>query len=865
MYKVEHLTKEFRLKGINKKIIALNDINLVFPEKGLVFVTGKSGSGKSTFLNILGGLDKPTKGDVYYKQLRLNKLHNYNLSKYRNSDVGFIFQDFCLFENLTVYENVKMALELQDEENDARINDLLKELNISDLRNKKAYKLSGGQKQRVSIARALIKHPKVILADEPTGNLDPYSSKIILDYLARVSKKTLVIIISHNLNDAYKYGDRIITLNEGQVIDDVSASNSERRLLIENKTLYLNDIKDLSDNELDNIKDEIIGDKINEIRPINEIFSKNKEEKLKEQEINLKKKHIPFFNIIRLFKYLLAKQTIKTILFSIVSMLVTCLFSLCLMFISFDDTLPVKDIMTNSEDFTQNFVKTDNKNSSDLETSISNIIPFTDEEINEINKYSNYKIYNFFLNADANTYLKRGIFNQTPSSTIYQHYTYGLMPIKKEDLKKIFNIDSVEFLALSNEIKDYGIYITDYTADNILSKQKNEDYEALLGVYNGDNSKLNSGYINGIINTHYMEKYPDIFDHIDQVNYHVINSNDEDNITLLDKIRKYYGMAYTFNSNFLTEFNKVEWRNNISVRSVEISDSNNDFYFYTTGYAKFIYVEDNSNYPFESDNEIHLPSTILNTIFNKSYTVDKWNEYLGQIKNIALKYTNSRGKTNSLKVEVKCSNEVSNFISCSKVLMEKILDFNTFVYQYAFKDKDVASNFYDKYNESGVMLVNYEYATATKVSQLATSYSKLFLLLGALLFVIAFICIFYMSFDSVKRQKNKIGILKSMGLSFLDLIRIYFVNFLVEVFFCGLFYLAFIFPLKEAANYVLINSIFKTFKSLNNIDYEIFTITPKVFSIAGATILFNLVMGVIIPIIRIMFIEPIDIIKTSKS
>ncbi len=220
MIELKNVTKIYKSKkSLSTK--ALDDVNLKIGNQGMVFIVGKSGSGKSTFLNLLGGLDSVTSGDIIIDGKNMSKFKTKDYDSYRNTNVGFIFQEFNVLEQYNVYENIELALRLQnkkDKENE--INNLLKDLGLENLEKRKINELSGGQKQRVAIARAIIKKPKIVLADEPTGNLDKNSSEQIFEILKNISKEKLVIVVSHDLESALKYADRIIKIEDGKVIDD---------------------------------------------------------------------------------------------------------------------------------------------------------------------------------------------------------------------------------------------------------------------------------------------------------------------------------------------------------------------------------------------------------------------------------------------------------------------------------------------------------------------------------------------------------------------------------------------------------------------------------------------------------------------
>ncbi len=221
MLETRNLCKIYKpKKGVPVK--ALDDVSLKFPEKGMVFLLGKSGSGKSTMLNLLGGLDKYDSGEIIIKGVSSKNFKQQYFDSYRNTYVGFIFQEYNILEEFSVGANIALAIELQGRKaTDEEINNILKEVDLEGYGNRKPNELSGGQKQRVAIARALIKNPEIIMADEPTGALDSNTGKQVFDTLKKLSKDKLVIIVSHDREFSEQYADRIIELADGKVISDV--------------------------------------------------------------------------------------------------------------------------------------------------------------------------------------------------------------------------------------------------------------------------------------------------------------------------------------------------------------------------------------------------------------------------------------------------------------------------------------------------------------------------------------------------------------------------------------------------------------------------------------------------------------------
>lgn len=239
------------LKNINKyynsgsqKFHALQNINITFPDKGLVFVVGKSGSGKSTLLNVIGGIDSYDSGELIVDNLNTKNFSKKDFNSYRNSYIGFIFQEFNVIKNLSVYDNIALSLQLKNEsihDNNELILETIEKVGLKGKEKRKMNQLSGGERQRVAIARAIVKSPKVIIADEPTGNLDKKNRDIVMNILEKLSKDHLVLIVTHDKSLANKYESDEITLKDGAIIQN-SLLNKENTT-IDDKLLNLEPIQ----------------------------------------------------------------------------------------------------------------------------------------------------------------------------------------------------------------------------------------------------------------------------------------------------------------------------------------------------------------------------------------------------------------------------------------------------------------------------------------------------------------------------------------------------------------------------------------------------------------------------------------------
>jgi len=230
MIKLTNASRLFRTQDV--ETTALNNINLTVAKGEFLAIMGPSGCGKSTLLSMLGMLDSPNSGDYFFDEENIAQYGERKLSKLRSSSIGFVFQSFNLIDSLTVFENVELPLlylKISKAERKKRVNEILKKVAIEHRSAHLPQQLSGGQQQRVAVARALVIKPKIILADEPTGNLDSTNGEEVMAMLRSLnSDGTTVIMVTHSEHDA-KYASRVIRLFDGQIIVD-QASNIMREV-----------------------------------------------------------------------------------------------------------------------------------------------------------------------------------------------------------------------------------------------------------------------------------------------------------------------------------------------------------------------------------------------------------------------------------------------------------------------------------------------------------------------------------------------------------------------------------------------------------------------------------------------------------
>ena len=229
--KIEDIEKYYGNKSSLTK--AIDHISFEVNKGEFISIMGASGSGKTTLLNRIPTIDRVTSGHIYLEGKDITKLKGNELNKFRREELGFIFQDFNLLDTLTAYENIALALSIQNvnaKEIEKRIKEIAQKLNILDILKKYPYQMSGGQKQRVASARAIITNPKLILADEPTGALDSKSSKMLLESFEALNKelKATILMVTH---DAFtsSYASRVIFIKDGKIFHELIRGNDTRK------------------------------------------------------------------------------------------------------------------------------------------------------------------------------------------------------------------------------------------------------------------------------------------------------------------------------------------------------------------------------------------------------------------------------------------------------------------------------------------------------------------------------------------------------------------------------------------------------------------------------------------------------------
>lgn len=338
MFCIKEISKLYHTK--DSDVVGIQDMNVTFPDKGLVAIVGKSGSGKTTLMNVLSGLDERTSGSILFGEEVLSDYNEKQWDHFRNQYVGIVFQNFNLVEDMTVEENLALPLKILEADPEGireEVERVLEYVNLSGYGNRQIHELSAGQKQRIAIARAIIKSPDVILADEVTGNLDSENAKQVFRLLDKISKSCLVVVITHDKAAAYQYGDRILTIADGKLVSDEDNRKAKELSIKEYNILLSDDVNQVtcqvrkSLDELD-IKKEILGTLTPDQSEVKYTlsFKLAKEDDTEEQTVlqkrNYKTKSLGFKDMIGMSLANLSKRKVRLAITSILFVFTCTLF-----------------------------------------------------------------------------------------------------------------------------------------------------------------------------------------------------------------------------------------------------------------------------------------------------------------------------------------------------------------------------------------------------------------------------------------------------------------------------------------------------------------------------------------------------------
>lgn len=872
MIHINGLTKKY-VSNRKSVCVALNDIHLVLPDTGLVFILGKSGSGKSTLLNLIGGLDSFDGGDIVCFSNSLKRFSSKDFEAYRSHLVSFIFQDYHLLDELTVWENVTLLS--SDAQNEKFFLQQLEAVGISELRDRYPHELSGGQRQRVAIARALAKKPRIVLCDEPTGNLDAATSEQILKLLKELSRDQLVLVVSHNVTDANTYADRIVELADGKVVSDLSRVEGYRdELLFEQQTATIPYHAHLSETDLDTLNTAIRDGRVTNLK-INDPGFKPTDITYKPKKQKLSMRKIRRENVRALFKKFFmsgAKGMLATVL---LSTLMFGVFAVIQSFIQYDPTVAIQQAAGETDG-----ILAIERKYSDYPLSIyDDLSVFANEKA-----YYLYPQSTLWTNGIASSWDSGTLMSESRNfSELYVHENYGLMLCDEDYLTHVYGQNGE--IPLTAGALDYsyqtGILITDYFADSIIFHEamnktfRYNTHPSLIGTFvpAGANS---AGYICGIIDTDYEEKYKSVFEKYEQVK----DSDQEytqkeieemvfkspDCIAFIDDVKMHLGVAYSLNPNYIRDFNAQEttlvWSKNLylsnGVQQVAYASPPNIS----------VLGEHGSNITSDhfSDGEIGLPYALYNKLFGTEYTTEDIYDFdlLPEQTVTLTRYRDDNPKKEVVYTKtltVTCLTGRYICLSKNNIVFMKQHDWHpSRVY---FKDAHNVSAIVSFMEENDYEFISKKQETLRSISSLLNSFKPLFELIEytTVLLIASYLVIF--GVKSIRSSRYQIGVIKALGGNSGDISKIFVLNTLIVGIASSAICVLASIPIVQAANNVLIRSI-QSYVKLDLGNYEIIKVFPSLL-IADALVMIGIsFISALLPVLFLKRIKPVEIIKAKE-
>lgn len=875
MIKIRNLTKIYKSKK-STDCIALNNVNITLPDSGMVFVIGKSGSGKSTLLNLIGSLDTLTSGTINIDGNNLEKLKSKYLDSYRSSYLTFIFQDYKLFENLTVKQNLEVGLDINDSLDYEVIKNALKRVGLEDYENRYPYELSGGQQQRVAIARALSRNSKLILADEPTGNLDYNTSKQILDILKEVSKEKLVVIVSHNLNDADIYADRIIELHDGKIISDkIKRDNYKNNFEINNEQIVLPHYHNLDSNQTITMNNSIKEGKITKVIQNDNGFIdfEYKEKDINKIEFNSKKPKIK--SLFKIFKMFLTKKVHTRLVMVLFSVLLFTVLSVLQSFILYEPN--ATSIDNNNEYFVLN-----------KEDSLPFPHTLRSTRLHSIEDFE----YNDIVNIDNNTKIYKlnnsclPITSTTPNAAIkisnqlyqyeyfYTKFTNGVLVCDETYLNNLSETNKVEVLCGNLYEKPYGIIITDYVADCMINYGLVGSYEDILGDFYY-RTVYKMGYINAIIKTDYKNKYlnkiPQLLDdlhkkstneeELEKAMYNLVNTSELFKNYINDH-KQIYNISYSLNPNFRKDFlnSNLLTYHHMSNMSLSFNDYILDK---TQSYSGLnFYSEENiaiSDIYAVNDGEIYLYYDTYNELFNTSYSSKDYDLSVNN-KVVITFYNNINGK--QVKVFEK-EYKIVGLSNCT-ILAQKdfneILQYQIIDYGLYIENNNSSNDIINYANNHGFLVDTIDFESGLVVNKMTTAFNLLFTIILVCIYIVFGLYIILYGVGTVKNNKNEIGIYKAIGGKFRNIAKVLFVDIILTGIIISILTIFFTPFIISVSDKIVVDS-FKDILNLAAVNLKIIKIYPEILALNYLFLNMLIIISAVVPVFLLAKLKPVEIMK----
>ncbi len=901
MIKVENLTKVYK-SSKRQSCTALNNISFTLANKGMVFIVGKSGSGKSTLLNLLGGLDNITSGEITIDDMKFSEIRGSDgFDRFRNSYMGFVFQDYYLVEMMTVFENVKFALDLQHSADDEKVRETLKKVGLEGYENRYPKELSGGQQQRVAIARALVKSPKLILADEPTGNLDETTSVQILDILKDLSKESLVVIVSHNIEHAKQYGDRIIRLSEGNIISDKERSGSSDELIIEKNEIRIPSARSLTSDEVEMVNAHLKKGKY-KFSKQDDVFVDTKKIKEKPHEgEEMKKSRLPLGKVLKLSLRFTRANIFTYIATTLIVAFLVTLFGLCQMLIAYNGNDLLKTV---SGAYNNVYILQKGYYATGLTSVVSTdkMSMITDEDIERFKETDNegemYLLYNMPIPLDKNA---TGVETGNPVNQVeayqqlYASEGAGVLLCTEQYLARIYGTEDgkINLVETENtsEPQKNGCYITDYMADCIVEhfapemfEYGNYPYDQLIGWIAQDRNFR----VNGVINTGYKERYSKLIADIKEAirtqsreKAQEIYASDQYS-EFIEEARTSLNVAYATDEEFLDTIimNRTAWgepHTYARLLRVDILEVKEDG---TAGKILLVdngdltcSINDDKTYGGEfrlKSGEVKMSLELYNQLFGTELTnenIDQFEEKEFIIDGFASHRNPSDDPLYSRKFKVVDVVEQTKNGKSFEVCPDDYKFFrhyDLFPYAIFFDQPTDIAALYAAGEGYAFYSTSPQFSAVYTVVKVMTMYKDLFVIISVVLFLAGLLILFNFGRKVVRGRVYEIGIIRALGGSKKEIVKIFLFQLLYASVLICIVSVAGLFGIAYLANSILTVSLVKVTQNAAFKSMTLLVANPITFAfIVGAVVVIT-ILSALIPLVMLSRIKPLNIIKAKE-
>ena len=867
MIKITNLNKIYSSKK-RKKCHALNKINLTLPDSGFVFVLGKSGSGKSTLLNLIGGLDNITSGKIVVNGNDLSRFSEKDFCNYRNTHIGFIFQDYHLINDLTVYDNIALSLHLKNDiGEESKVAEALERVGLGGYETRYPSELSGGEQQRVAIARALVKKPRIILADEPTGNLDVATAKDVMGILKELSRECLILIVSHNVNDADTYADRIIELARGTVISDkIRNPKFPSNAYTTGSTIVYPAKSVLSDDDIDLINTNP-GKKIVKF---SEKFIDSKPSDQKSKKVYIFNKSLTLKHKTKLSTKFLKHKHITILLSSFMVAVIMVIMALAQTINSFDGNAMIESEIKKANIDSVYLEKELSEDTKELlDTDFRSEIGKTDiQKINDAGY--NGKIYPVY---NVNVPVRTTNNSMGLNGTFYDHSLFikeslGTMVVDEDFFREKFG--KVNYLAKLDEPKEYGLVITDYVADAILATSTNyigKNYVDILGTYLPLGWKYDSIYINSVIETGYKTKHKVLMDKFLSGEIESLHDLETDQI-LLDFMTDVYdsiGFSYSLSPNF----SEIAYQTRTFFSSGKLVFNNSlEYVPNVPSYVAFIPISYATNL---AEGEISFSRSHYNDIFGTNYEANALGDFVPHKVKISSYRSYDVDNENPLftyELTIAALHNSSDMIffnpENSSKYWEEIGTADTYAYALYLSQTDNIKSALDitydmNYSAQGHIVDGIR--TMTKAVDVFVPIFKLISIIisaGVILIMLNF------SSKMINDKMHDIGILKALGTKNGTIGTVFGLQVMLIALFTSIMSVIGYYIFIDMANDVLFMSLKRLAPSRIVLDLDFLVFKPMI-AITNCIMVFVLAfISLILPLLKIKMIKPVKIIKAKE-